>query len=136
IDFASKPSDALRLDLAGRYEHYSDFGSKAVGKLTARYDFVPAFAVRGTLSTGFRAPTLAEEYYTTTNVSPTSAVVQLAPNSRGAKDLGLGAGLAPETSNNFSVGFVFQPATNLITTLDVYQIDIRNRIVASGTINA
>jgi len=136
IDFASKPSDALRLDLAGRYEHYSDFGSKAVGKLTARYDFVPAFAVRGTLSTGFRAPTLAEEYYTTTNVSPTSAVVQLAPNSRGAKDLGLGAGLAPETSNNVSFGIVVQPLANLMATLDVYQIDVRNRIVASGTINA
>ena len=136
IDFAVKPVDALRVDLAGRYEHYSDFGSKAVGKLTARYDFVPQFAMRATVSTGFRAPTLAEEYYTTTNVSPISAVVQLAPNSPGAKDLGLGAGLSPETSNNFSVGFVFQPLPNFIATLDAYQIDIRNRIVASGTINA
>jgi iron complex outermembrane receptor protein len=128
--------DALRLDLAGRYENYSDFGSKAVGKLTARYDFVPAFAVRATVSTGFRAPTLAEEYYTTTNVSPTSAVVQLAPNSVGARDLGLGAGLAPETSSSVSFGFVFQPLPSLLATLDVYQIDVRNRIVASGTINA
>ena len=136
VDFAVKPVDALRVDLAGRYEHYSDFGSKAVGKLTARYDFVPQFAMRATVSTGFRAPTLAEEYYTTTNVSPISAVVQLAPNSPGAKDLGLGAGLAPETSNNFSVGVVFQPGDNLIATLDVYQINIKNRIVASGTINA
>jgi iron complex outermembrane receptor protein len=63
-------------------------------------------------------------------------VVQLAPNSPGAKDLGLGAGLAPETSNNVSFGFVFQPTPSLLTTLDFYQIDIRNRIVASGTINA
>ena len=136
IDFAVKPLDALRVDLAGRYEHYSDFGNKTVGKLTARYDFVPQFALRATVSTGFRAPTLAEEYYTTTNVSPISAVVQLAPNSPGASDLGLGAGLSPETSNNISVGLVFQPLANFITTLDVYQIDIRNRIVASGTINA
>ena len=136
VDFAVKPVDALRVDLAGRYEHYSDFGSKAVGKLTARYDFVPGFALRATVSTGFRAPTLAEEYYTTTNVSPISAVVQLAPNSPGAKDLGLGAGLSPETSNNFSFGFVFQPAGNLMATLDLYQINIKNRIVASGTINA
>lgn len=136
IDFAVKPVDALRVDLAGRYEHYTDFGSKAVGKVTARYDFVPAFALRGTVSTGFRAPTLAEEFYTTTNVSPTSAVVQLAPNSRGARDLGLGAGLAPETSTNVSFGMVFQPLANLMATLDVYQINVRNRIVASGTINA
>ena len=136
VDFAVKPLDALRVDLAGRYEHYSDFGSKAVGKLTGRYDFAPAFAVRATISTGFRAPTLAEEYYTTTNVGPTSAVVQLAPNSVGAKDLGLGAGLSPETSNNVSFGFVFQPMPNLTATLDFFQIDVRNRIVSSGTINA
>jgi len=83
VDLAVKPVDALRLDAAGRYEHYSDFGNKGVGKLTGRFDFSPVFALRGTVSSGFRAPTLAEEYYTTTNVSPTSAVVQLAPNSVG-----------------------------------------------------
>jgi iron complex outermembrane receptor protein len=136
VDLAAKPIDGLRVDAAGRYEHYSDFGNKVVGKLTARYDFAPEFAVRGTVSTGFRAPTLAEEYYTTTNVSPTSAVVQLAPNSVGAKDLGLGAGLAPETSTNYSIGFVFRPAPNFTATLDLYQIDIKNRVVASGTISA
>jgi iron complex outermembrane receptor protein len=136
VDFALKPVDRLRLDAAGRFEHYSDFGSKAVGKLTGRYDFAAEFAIRATVSTGFRAPTLAEEYYTTTNVSPTSAVVQLAPNSVGAKDLGLGAGLSPETSRNYSFGFVLQPLSNLAVTLDLYEIDIKNRIVASGTINA
>lgn len=136
IDLAAKPIEGLRVDVAGRYEDYSDFGSKTVGKLTARYDFTPTFALRGTVSTGFRAPTLAEEYYTTTNVSPTSAVVQLAPNSLGAKDLGLGAGLSPETSTNYSFGFVARPAPNLTATLDLYQISISNRIVASGTINA
>jgi len=48
----------------------------------------------------------------------------------------LGAGLSPETSNNVSFGFVFQPMPNLTTTLDFFQIDVRNRIVSSGTINA
>jgi iron complex outermembrane recepter protein len=136
VDFSAKPVDALRVDLAGRVEHYDDFGSKAVGKLTGRYDFVPEFALRGTVSTGFRAPTLAEEYYRATNVSPDSATVQLAPNSKSAADLGLGSGLQPETSRNYSVGFVFQPMPGLSATLDAYQIDIKNRIVASGTLNS
>ena len=136
IDLASKVIQQLRIDVAGRFEHYSDFGSKTVGKITARYDFSPALALRGTASTGFRAPTLAEEYYTTTNVSPTSATVQLAPNSKGAADLGLGAGLQPETSRNYSVGLVFNPLPQLSATLDVYQIEVRDRIVASGTLSA
>jgi iron complex outermembrane recepter protein len=68
VDLAGKPIENLRVDLAGRYEHYSDFGSAEVGKLTARYDFTPVIAARGTISNGFRAPTLAEEYFSSTNL--------------------------------------------------------------------
>jgi iron complex outermembrane recepter protein len=135
LDFATRPVDALLADIAGRYERYSDFGGKTVGKLTLRYDVAPAFAVRGTASTGFRAPTLAEEYYTTTNVSPDSATVQLQPNSKASADLGLG-NLRPETSTNFSVGFVFKPLPTLVSTLDLYQVTIHNRIVSTGTLNS
>ncbi len=60
--------------------------------------------LRGTASSGFRAPTLAEEYYSSTNVTPTSAFVQLPPNSPGGRLIGLGNGLQPEHSVNFSVG--------------------------------
>jgi iron complex outermembrane recepter protein len=135
IDLAGKPIDQLMIDLAGRFEHYDDFGSKTVGKLTARYDIVPEVAVRGTISTGFRAPTLAEEYYRATNVSPDSATVQLQPNSKAAADLGLG-GLKPETSRNYSFGLALQPMPGLTATIDAYWIDITNRIVASGTLNS
>ncbi|MGA2779943.1 MAG: TonB-dependent receptor [Steroidobacteraceae bacterium] len=137
IDFATKPISNLLVDAAGRFEHYSDFGSKAVGKFTARYDIVPEFAVRGTVSTGFRAPSLAEEYFTSTNVTPDSATVQLQPNSKASADLGLG-NLEPETSTNYSIGFVFHPSAGLIATLDLYQIDIKNRIVSlsSSGLNA
>ena len=72
IDFALAPIEALQLDVAGRAEHYTDFGDTQIGKITARYDFTPQWAIRGTISTGFRAPTLAEEFYTAVNVSPTS----------------------------------------------------------------
>jgi iron complex outermembrane receptor protein len=134
-DLAGKPIDALRLDVAGRYEHYSDFGSATVGKFTGRYDFAPEFALRGTVSTGFRAPTLAEEYYTGINVGPTSAFGQLAPNSPGSGLLGLGSGLKPEKSTNYSVGVVFRPISRLSMTLDIYDIEVRNRIVGTGNVN-
>jgi iron complex outermembrane receptor protein len=133
IDLAAEPIANLKVDLAGRYEHYSDFGNTTVGKLTARYDFNPMIAVRGTVSTGFRAPTLAEEYYSATNVAPTFAVVNLPPNSPAAHLAGF-KNLTPEKSTNYSLGFVAHPADRLQITLDAYQIEIRDRIVNTGTL--
>jgi iron complex outermembrane receptor protein len=134
VDVALKPVDQLRIDAAARYEHYNDFGSATVGKLTGRYDFSPKFAIRGTVNNGFRAPTLAEEYYSSTNVGPSTAYIQLPPNSPAAVPLGLGSGLQPEKSIDFSLGFVFRPIEHLSATLDIYQIRINNRIVGSGNV--
>ena len=134
LDIAAEPIKGLRLDAAGRYEDYSDFGSATVGKFTARYDLNPAFAVRGTVSSGFRAPTLAEEHYTAINVGPTTAFAQLAPNSSGASLLGLPSGLKPEHSTNISLGVVLRPLDNLTATIDAYQVVVTDRIVASGTL--
>ncbi|WP_372785393.1 TonB-dependent receptor plug domain-containing protein [Phenylobacterium sp.] len=131
IDIAASPVEALKLDAAVRYEHFNDFGDTTVGKLTARYDFSPMFALRGTVASGFRAPTLAEEFYSATNVSPTSAVVQLPPNSPAAALLGFSP-LKPEKSTNYSVGFVAHPIEKATVTLDAYQIEIRSRIIGSG----
>lgn len=128
-----KPVDSWLVDIAGRVEDYSDFGSTVIGKITTRYDFSPAFAVRGTVSTGFRAPTLAESGYSATNVGPTSATLQLAPSSAGSAAAGFGA-LNPEKSTSFSAGIVLRPLPRLIVTLDAYQISIRDRIVSSGNI--
>ena len=133
INFSSQPVTGWTVDLAGRYEHFSDFGNAKVGKLTSRYDFSPAFALRGTFSNGFRAPTLAESYYSATNVSPRSAFVQLAPNSPGARLVGID-GLKPEKSTNLSAGLVLNPAPGVTVTLDAYQIKIRDRIVGSGAL--
>jgi len=133
IDVAADPIRNLHLDLAGRYEHYSDFGGDAVGKITARYDFTPDLAVRGTISTGFRAPTLQEEFYSGTNVAPTSAYVQLPANSAAAAVAGFSA-LKPERSTNYSLGLVAHPIPKLQLTLDFYQIDLENRILNSGSL--
>jgi iron complex outermembrane receptor protein len=133
IDIAGSPIANLKLDVAARYESYSDFGSARVGKLTGRYDFTPEFALRGTISNGFRAPTMAEQYYSATNVSPTQASVQLAPNSPAAALVGIN-GLKPEKSTNYSIGFVAHPVAKSTLTVDAYSIEIRDRITGSGTI--
>ncbi|MEX3845443.1 TonB-dependent receptor plug domain-containing protein [Paraburkholderia sp. BR10882] len=132
IDLLTHITPKWQIDLAGRYEHYNDVGDTTNGKISTRYDFTPAVAVRGSVSTGFRAPSLAEEYYTNINVSPASASGLLAANSGAAKLIGAQA-LKPEESTNFNVGFVLTPTSNIHLALDVYQIDIRNRIVLGGT---
>jgi iron complex outermembrane receptor protein len=133
LNLVIEPMDKLRLELAGRYEDYSDFGDTTVGKLSGRYELTDTLALRGTVSTGFRAPTLAEEYYSATNVGPTTAFVQMPPNAPATGLLGLGAGLQPEESTNYSLGFVYRPDRDMALTLDVYQVQMRNRIAATST---
>jgi iron complex outermembrane receptor protein len=133
VDLFVKPADAWLIDLAARYEHFSDFGGKLIGKATMRYDFSDAFAVRGTVSNGFRAPTLAEGFYSSSIVSPSLAIVQLPPNSGAAAILGFQP-LKPEKSTNFSAGFVTHPLPKLTLTLDAYQISIKDRIAITGFI--
>ena len=132
LDVSLKPTDAWIIDGAVRHEHYSDFGNTTVFKLTSRYDFSDAFALRGTVSTGFRAPTLAEGGYSGLNVGPGYIGGVLPPNSSAAGALGFGK-LKPEKSTNYSLGIVLNPAAHLTMTLDAYQITIRNRIVISSS---
>lgn len=131
IDLAADIAPGLHLNLAGRVEDYSDFGSTAVWKATARYDITSAIALRGTVSTGYRAPTLAEQYYSSTTLTPTYAIVQLPVNSASAASAGFSP-LNPEKSRNFSLGTVIHPAPNLTITIDGYQTTIRDRILATG----
>ena len=135
VDFALAPIEQLQIDVAGRVEHYTDFGDTEIGKVTARYDFTPQYAIRGTVSTGFRAPTLAEEFYTAVNVSPTADTAQLPADSAAANLLGL-SNLKPEISTSYSLGLVAHPIEDLSATVDVYSIAIGNRIVNSATISA
>ena len=133
VDLAIQPVLPFKIDIAARYEHYTDFGSVYTGKATLRYDFSPAFALRGTVSNGFRAPTLAEEYYSSTNIAPSSIFAQLPSDSAAAAALGFPK-LKPERSNNYSVGFVAHPVPKMQITVDAYEIILRDRIVGSGSI--
>jgi len=132
-DLALNPVDIWKIDGAVRYEDYSDFGTKWTWKVTTRLDFTEQLALRGTVSTGFRAPSLLEEYYSSTNVGPTTAFVQLPPNSAAAKLLGYDD-LQPERSTNFSVGLVIRPIPRLNITIDAYQVKVKDRIVGTGSI--
>ncbi|BBD98718.1 TonB-dependent receptor [Sphingobium amiense] len=133
LDVAINPVEMWKIDGAVRYEDYSDFGTKWTWKVTSRVDFTDQIALRGTVSTGFRAPSLLESYYSSTNVGPTTAYVQLPPNSAAAKLLGYDD-LKPETSTNYSVGLVLRPTPKLNITLDAYQVKLKNRIVGTGSI--
>lgn len=132
VEFSADPVADWLVDLAGRYEHYTDFGDATSGKLSTRYDFTPRFGLRGTISNGFRAPSLAQEYFSNLNVSPTGASGQLAVNSPAALALGA-VPLKAEKSRNFSVGAVAEPVDGWHATLDGYLIEIRNRIIEGGT---
>jgi iron complex outermembrane recepter protein len=131
VDLAASVTSAWKIDLAGRYENYSDSDHTLTGKVSSRYDFNPIFALRGTASTGFRAPTLAEEHFTNVTDTPTGASGILAVDSVAAKALGA-APLKPEKSDNYSVGFVLNPAPLLNFSVDAYRISIRDRIVVGG----
>ena len=135
INFIAQPVEGWTVDLAGRYEDYTDFGDTLIGKITTRYDFSDAIAIRGTASTGFRAPTLAEQKYSTINVGPTSAVAQLPAGSPAAALLGFDS-LGPEKSKNFSAGIVLRPVPKLAITVDAYMIKIKDRIAATASRNA
>ncbi|WP_396593657.1 TonB-dependent receptor plug domain-containing protein [Brevundimonas sp. R86498] len=130
-------TDKLTVAGAVRIEDYSDFGDAQTGKLSARYDFTPSFALRGSVSTGFRAPSLQQSFFTSTSsviqngqvvetgtfpaTSPTAAVLGARP-------------LEPETSTNVSLGTVIRLG-NFDVTVDAYQIDIEDQIVLSELIN-
>jgi len=131
-DIATKLTGKWRIDLAGRYEDYSDFGSTGTGKLSTRYDFNDKVALRGTVNNSIRAPTLAEENHTALTVTTTGATGELAPDSAAAKILGAPA-LKPEDSLNITGGIVLRPAPNTDISIDAYNIWIDNRILDGGT---
>jgi iron complex outermembrane receptor protein len=121
-----------------RQEHYSDFGDATSGKLAGRIDVTPEFAFRGSAESGFRAPSLQQEYFTSTSIlflgnPPLPFDTGTFPStSPTGKALG-GQPLQPEKSKNYSLGLVYHH-DRLELTIDAYQIDINNKIVLSETL--
>ncbi|WP_171897657.1 TonB-dependent receptor domain-containing protein, partial [Pseudomonas aeruginosa] len=96
------------------------------GKLASRYRFSPEVSARASLSSGFRAPSLAQENYTSLGVSPTIASGLLAVNSPAARLLGA-EDLEPEKSISYNLGLVLDPLPDLNLAIDAYRIEIRDR---------
>ncbi|HEX4761311.1 MAG TPA: TonB-dependent receptor, partial [Sphingomicrobium sp.] len=126
------PIEGLTTTLAGRFEHYSDFGSTWNGKFAARFEPVLGYAVRGSISNGFRAPSLHQQFFTTFSTNFVGGVpvdiATLAVGSPAAQALGAKP-LEPEKSVNLSLGATANPLRGLTLTADWYQIKIKDRIV-------
>ncbi|MGY2168894.1 TonB-dependent receptor plug domain-containing protein [Pseudomonas gingeri] len=137
LDLETNFTEKLSASAAVRHEDYSDFGSNVSGSLSARYDFTPQVAVRGSISNGFRAPSLAQQNFTYTSSQLIGPTIQeagtFAANSQVARLLGA-EDLKAEKSRNYSLGLVLEPTDNLTVTADVYRIDIRDRISLSSNL--
>ncbi|MBX8559060.1 TonB-dependent receptor [Pseudomonas cichorii] len=142
VDAGFNPLPQWYLGTALRYEHYNQgVGATRSGKLTTRYDFTPEFAVRATVSNGFRAPSLANSLFSarSTTYGVVNGVYQsinfgvLPVASDAARALGA-EDLKPERSTNFSLGFTLTPTERLSLTTDAYVINIRDRITLTGTL--
>jgi iron complex outermembrane recepter protein len=122
-----------------RAERYSDFGNAFVWKASSRYKIAgDKFVLRGSASTGFRAPTLHQIYAQSTQASFAGGTIVLSGlfNNISKQAFALGVPLLkPEKSDNFTLGIGASPSKNFSFTLDYYSITIKDRILYSSSIN-
>ncbi len=127
------------LEFALRFENYSDFGSTLNYKVATSYKLSDNFSIRAAASSGFRAPSVQQQFYAKTNTLFVSTPSGLVPTESGtftndskpAQILGIPT-LKQETSQNYSVGFATTPFKGLEITVDGYFINIKNRIVLTN----
>jgi iron complex outermembrane receptor protein len=121
------------MDLAGRYEYYSDFGGNIAGKLAARYKFSDKFSLRGAIGNGFRAPSMQQRFFEGTQTFRGTAQISgiFSNSSAVTKSFNIPS-LQAERSINLSGGFVSKLSNTISLTVDAYWIQIKNRIVLSG----
>jgi iron complex outermembrane recepter protein len=136
LDLESNVTRQVLLNVAGRYEHYSDFGSRVTAKTAVRFQPSKQLVLRAAASTGFRAPGLAQSFFShvTTNFILGNLVeVGNFPVGHPASQLFGAQPLKEETSVNFSGGVVFSPMDNFTMTVDAFHIKINNRILLGAT---
>ncbi len=140
VDVAIDVTKKWLVDAAARFENYSDFGFVNTYKLATRYKLGNDFNIRGSVSTGFRAPSLQQINFSNTNTTivnlpglgPTLQYTKLSPNY---SEITRAAGvpqLKQEESVNASLGFTAKPFTNFTITLDGYWVKVKNRVVITG----
>jgi len=142
VDLEQDFTKAFLLTGALRYENYSDFGSTFNYKFSTRVKVADWFNLRGSVSTGFRAPSMQQKYYAKTNTLFITQGGSLTPvqagtftnDSKLAELLGIPK-LKQETSQSYSLGFTAKPFSGFELTFDAYQIDIKNRIILTNNFN-
>lgn len=124
-------TEALTVGAAGRYEHYNTFGSAWVGKLNALFKISDAFSIRGSIGTGFHAPSPGQSNVSIVTTSFNNGVAFQAGtypvNTAIAQYYGATT-LKPEKSTNYGLGFILEPTSAMTITVDGYQIDLKDRI--------
>jgi iron complex outermembrane receptor protein len=138
VDLEANVTDAFLVSGAVRAESYSDFGETVTGKLAARYDLTDSFAVRGSVQNGFRAPSLQQQFFTTTSTNFIGGVPFDITTFRVDDPIAQALGsesLDAEKSTNFAVGAVYQ-AGSFNLTVDAYMIEVTDRIVLSENLTA
>ncbi len=132
-------SDAFGIQLAGRFEDYSDFGSDWNGKISARFEPVEGIALRGAIATGFRAPSLQQQFYAAAATNNVNGVLLETVTLPVDNPVAIALGSKPlkaETSISYSAGLVLTPLPRLNVTVDVYQVEIDDRIVVTENLQA
>lgn len=140
VDLTYDITEDFLINGAFRTENYSDFGNANVYKLSSRYKFLDDKVVlRGSYSTGFRAPTLHQIYAQSTQASFVAGTIQLSGlfNNRSAQARALGIPqLRPEESTNIAVGIGLNPTRNFSVSVDYFSINVQDRIVYSSSISS
>jgi iron complex outermembrane receptor protein len=140
--FESEIIKGLNLDVGGRYENYSDFGNSFIGKAAARIPVGKVIAVRGAASTGFRAPSLQQLWFSNISTrflaNPMTGELEanqvLTTNNASPITRAFGIpDLKEERSTNLSGGITLRPFENLSLTADGYFIRVKDRIVLTST---
>ncbi len=139
VDADAPLTERWSLDLALRYEHYQSFGDSVTGKVSTRFEITPNLAVRGGYAKGFRAPTPAQLFSTSTSQGLDTVTLQLfttgrlSPTNPVAAFLGAKP-LRPETSRSYTAGVVWKDGSGLSASLDLYEIDVDKRFSQSANI--
>ncbi|HUP68048.1 MAG TPA: TonB-dependent receptor [Sphingomicrobium sp.] len=129
-------TDQLSMGLAGRYEHYNTFGGSFVYKLNGIYKVTPQFSVRGTIGTGFHAPSPGQAHdaiLTTNFVAGNQVQTGTYPVDSPISQFYGSTTLKPEKSRNYGAGVVIKPTPSITMTIDGYIINVRGRIGISQT---
>ena len=136
VDLETNLTEALLANAAVRFENYSDFGKQLSGKFAMRYQAAKQLVLRGAASTGFRAPNLAQSWYShTTTAIQNNVLVEIGnfPVTHPASLLFGAKPLKEESSLNLSGGLAWSPRQNFNVTVDYYHIAIKDRILLGAT---